>query len=276
MDRRKVLKAAAGVLAAGGAGILAVANAFKTENQIETNPHNLEYDLFAGQWKYTPLDPELTARLAYDHYKDGSCMYATVKSVVSQLESNYGEPYTNFPYHLFKYGHGGIGGFGSVCGALNGAAAIIGLLIAEKTVQDKLITDLFQWYERESLPVYKPQNPVFEASIPASISGSVLCHAANTNWCKASGFSINSDERKEKCRRLTCDVAKKVALSLNDLAASTYLANLHSDDNVNTCLTCHSDAGKIKNTSSKMSCASCHSESIGHRVFADIHYKMMK
>jgi hypothetical protein len=275
MNRRKVFKAAAGFLAAGGAGLITVANVFKTENHIDADPHNIEYD-FAGNWKYTSLDPDQTARLAYEYYKDGACMYAAVKSVVSQLAANFGEPYSSFPYHMFKYGQGGIGGYGSVCGALNGAAAIIGLLISDRGILDKMVADLFQWYEKAAMPVFKPANPVYDSAIPTSISNSVLCHASNTAWCKQTGFMVNSDERRERCRRLTSDVAKKVTVALNDLASNTYMANMHTNEQVNSCLACHGNAGKIKNTSSKMSCNSCHSESIGHRIFSDVHYRFMK
>src|SRR5690606_9885230 len=103
-----------------------------------------------------------TADLAYTSYSEGSCMYATVKSVVSQLTEKVGEPFASFPIHLFKYGHGGIGGYGATCGTLNGAAALIGLFIADKSIQDKMITDIFRWYEQEPLPVFVPQNASYE------------------------------------------------------------------------------------------------------------------
>ncbi|MBW6536175.1 MAG: C-GCAxxG-C-C family protein [Mariniphaga sp.] len=276
MDRRKAMKVAAGAIAAGGAGLLTLTTAFKPEKQPLPEPHNLEYNPAESSWKYFHLDPSATAQLAYDRYSEGSCMYATIFSVVSQLADKFGEPFASFPIHMFKYGHGGIGGFGSVCGALNGAAALIGLLITDKSVQDRMITDLFQWYEKEPLPKFSPAKPSVDHAPVKSISNSVLCHASNTNWCKESGFHVNSNERKERCRRLTGDMAQKVTASLNDIFTNTYVTNTHSNEDVNTCVACHGTEGKLKNTSVKMSCNSCHSESIGHKIFGDVHYKFMK
>ncbi|MDD2381085.1 MAG: C-GCAxxG-C-C family protein [Mariniphaga sp.] len=275
MDRRKAMKVAAGAVIAGGAGLLTLTQAFKPKLPLPVKPSGLNYEPSEGSWEYSQLDPVVTGQIAYDKYAEGSCMYATIVSVVSQLAENMGEPYSSFPVHMFKYGHGGIGGFGSVCGTLNGAAALVGLFIPEKEVQDKIIHDLFQWYEKESMPVFHPAKPVENYTPVKSISNSVLCHVSNTNWCKESGFSVNSKERKERCRRLTGDVAGKVVHSLNAIFASAYVTDSHANQDVNSCVACHGDEGKIKNVSVKMSCNSCHSESIGHRVFADVHYKLM-
>ena len=276
MNRRKAMKVAAGAIAAGGAGLLTLTNAFKPEIVFDNEPHKLNYKQLEDDWKYSPLDPALTAELAYKYYIDGSCMYATVKSFISQLIEKIGEPYKSFPIHLFKYGHGGVGGYGSICGALNGAAAIIGLLVNDSSIRDKMIADVFQWYEKEPLPEFNPQGPFYDHTPARSISQSILCHASNTNWCKTSGFDLNSNERKERCRRMTSDVARKVAIAVNEIYTGTYTTNVYHDETVNTCMTCHGSTGKLNNTSAKMSCNSCHTESVGHRVFSDIHYKLMK
>lgn len=276
MDRRKAMKVAAGVVAGGGAGLLALTNAFKPEIKFDSEPQKLDYDQAEGNWKYIALDPATTADRAYSYYNEGSCMFATVKSIVSQLAEIVGEPFTSFPIHLFKYGHGGVGGYGTVCGALNGAAALIGLFVTEKSVQNKIIADVFGWYEKESLPEFVPQKAMVDYTPVKSISNSVLCHASNTNWCKTAGFKVESPERKERCRRLTADVAQKVTTALNDIFTHAYMTNVYPDKTVNTCVTCHGSEGKVNNTAVKMSCNSCHTESIGHRVFADIHYKWME
>ena len=75
---------------------------------------------------------------------------------------------------------------------------------------------------------------------------------------------------------MTSDVVKKVTISLNEIFADTYTTNVYNDETVNTCVTCHGSTGKVNNTAAKMSCNSCHTESVGHRVFSDIHYKLMK
>jgi len=276
MDRRKAIKVAAGVFAGSGIGVVALSNFFKPEKIDASEPVKIDYKATETNWKYSRLDPAVTAKLAYDSYSEGSCMYATVKSVIAQLAEKESESYSSFPIHMFKYGHGGVGGYGSVCGALNGAAAIIGLLIPARDIQDKMIADIFQWYEKESLPRFTPDNPNYDFAPPTSVPNSVLCHASNTNWCKDSGFKVSSNERKERCRRLTADVAKKVTIALNEIHTNEYITNVHTDEASNTCLACHGKEGKVKNASVKMSCNSCHSESVGHRIFADIHYEMIK
>jgi len=276
MNRRKAMTIAAGVVVGGGAGLLTLTNAFKPEILFDNEPHKLDYKQLEDDWKYSPLDPAVTAELAYKYYAEGSCMYATVKSIISQLVEKIGEPYKSFPIHLFKYGHGGVGGYGSICGALNGAAAVIGLLVSDNSVRDNIIADVFRWYENEPLPKFNPQNSSYDYVPVESISQSILCHASNTNWCKTAGFKANSNERKERCRRMTSDVVKKVTTSLNEVFTDKYTTNVFNDETVNTCLTCHGGTGKVNNTATKMSCNSCHTESVGHRVFADIHYKLMK
>ena len=276
MDRRKAMKVAAGVIAGGGVGIFTLSNTFKPKVEFDSEPHKLDYTQTEGNWNYSLLDPAVTAGLAYNFYNEGSCMYATVKSIISQLAEKIGEPYTSFPVHLFKYGHGGVGGYGSVCGTLNGAAALIGLFISDKNIQNKMIADIFGWYEKEALPVFSPQKPTYDFLPVKSISGSILCHASNTNWCKTSGFKVDSNERKERCRRMTADVAQKITTALNEIFTNVYITNVSGDETVNTCQTCHGSIGKVNNAAVKMSCNSCHTESIGHQIFADIHYKLMK
>jgi hypothetical protein len=270
------MKIAAGAIAGSGAGILALSTAFKPAYQSEEVPRILEYSSGKSSWMYDLLDPVETAELAYRHYESGSCMYATFKSVVSQLADKFGEPFTSFPYHMMKYGHGGIGGFGSVCGTLNGAAALIGLLVTGKKMQDSLITGLFRWYEKSKLPKFRPETPTFDFASPTSISDSTMCHASTTNWGKTTGYNVTSEERKERCRRLTGDVAARTTTILNEYFSHTYSTQGTDNETVRKCMTCHGKEGKLSNTSGRMSCVSCHKESTGHKIFSDVHYKLVK
>ncbi len=276
MNRRKAMKVTAGLFAGSGVGLITLANAFKKDDVPDEKPYKPDYNKAGTDIKYCQLNPEATAELAYQLYSEGSCMYATFSSIASQLAEKIGEPYASVPFKMFKYGHGGVGGYGTLCGALNGAAAICGLLFDEKDTRDRLITDIFQWYEKTTLPLFIPQNPKFDSTLPSVASNSVLCHAANTNWCNETGFGISSEQRKEKCRRLTADVVLKLTTTFNEVFAGRYVANTHGDKAVSTCNSCHGNEGKLKNVSGKMSCNSCHTESVGHKIFADVHYKVMK
>lgn len=270
------MKIAAGAIAGSGACIFTFSTAFKPKYQPEEKPQKLEHKKANSKWMYYPLDAADSAQIAYRRYNEGSCMYATFISVVSQLADKVGEPYASFPFHMMKYGHGGIGGYGNICGALNGAAALIGLLVAEKKMQDSLITGLFRWYEKTKLPEFRPQMPIFNFTPPASYSNSTLCHVSTTNWGKAAGYNVTSEQRKERCRRLTGDVAAQITIVLNEYFNNTYITNGHDNETVRKCMTCHGKEGKLVNTSGKMSCTSCHTESLGHKIFSDVHYKLMK
>ncbi|MBN2481017.1 MAG: hypothetical protein JXB19_04700 [Bacteroidales bacterium] len=111
---------------------------------------------------------------------------------------------------------------------------------------------------------------------PPAISNSTLCHASNTNWTKAAGYKIDSDERKERCRRLTSDVTSRLTIVLNNYCSNIYMTDVADNKPIRECMTCHSDKGKISNTNANMSCDACHTESVGHKIFSDIHYKLMK
>jgi hypothetical protein len=275
MNRRTALKIATGGLIGGGAGIFILTNAFKPEVPLSGESKKLELKAAESDWKYHQLDPAETAGLAYIAYGKGSCMYAVVHSFISQLAAKFGEPYASFPSHMMIYGHGGIGGFGTICGALNGAAALIGLFVPDKSTQDALIKDLYQWYAMTPLPEFIPDTAVLDFTPPVSVSESTLCHVSMTCWGKASGCRVKSKQRKERCRRLTGDVAAKLAAMMNQFTGNTYATDGHDEKTTQTCLTCHGQEGKLGNTGGKMSCTSCHDESLGHGLFADLHYKLM-
>ncbi len=276
MDRRQILKLSAGVAVGGGACGVALANVFKTEPQPKPEPKKLEYTETESSWKYHQLDPEKTAELAYINYSNGGCMYATFTSILSQLADEYGAPYDSFPIHMMGYGHGGVGGFGSICGTLNGAASIIGLFVADKNTRDTLVTGLFRWYEKNQLPEYKPQTASLDFTPPTSTAESILCHASITKWGLESGYKAQSSERKERCRRLTADVAARITVVLNDYINNNYMTVGHDDETVRTCMTCHGGEGKLDNTAGQMTCTTCHDKSLAHKVFADGHYKLLK
>jgi len=125
-----------------------------------------------------------------------------------------GEPFTSFPVEMMRYGFGGIGGWGSTCGTLNGSAALFGLFTQDKKTCGRLCDGLFQWYRDAPLPTYRPKTDKTE--VAESVSGSILCHVSSSRWCiTAQCRDIDAKVRKERCRRLAADVAKKATELLN-------------------------------------------------------------
>lgn len=262
MNRRKAIKLGGLAIAGSGAGIFTVANTISPGQRLNEELQKQEHKDSGSDWPYTTLDPSFTAERAY--MESGGCMYASFNGIFSKLADKFGEPYISFPIHMMKYGSGGINGYGTICGALNGASAIIGLLAKDKTIQDSMITQLFRWYEKTELPEFIPRKTILDFTPPPSVSNSVLCHMSVTNWIKISGYKSDSDERKERCRRLIGDVVSYTTKMLNEYFGNTYKIKNNNNETVGKCMQCHGNDGKLRNTVGKMDCSSCHEKSDGH------------
>ena len=213
-----------------------------------------------GSWRYHPLDCVKSAQLAYDSYPGHGCMYAVSNAIISQLADKNGSPYDQFPVNMLNYGHGGAGGYGALCGALNGGAMLIGLFCYAKKERDTMISNLYQWYEQTELPVFVPKNSKFKDEMPTASTNSVLCHASVSNWCMKAMVSPDDSCRKERCRRLCCDVVMKV-IELLDAYIQDEIAVFQLSTESNECMECHGiDEAKMFKTKTKMSCGSCHSD----------------
>jgi len=226
----------------------------------------------AYPWKYAKLDPEKTAQRAYAECPKGHCMYGVFASVMTQLAEENGEPYRSFPVDMMRYGAGGVAGWGSLCGAVNGSAALVGLFVDDEDEIKKLVDELFLWYQQTELPQYVPQKAGLDIKMPKTVSNSVLCHVSVTRWCKVTGYKPLSKQRKERCRRLTADAAKKTVEILNAHFSSGSVVVLQHDEKTKQCMSCHVKSSETQpreilteKTNGKMSCSSCHSSlSDGH------------
>ena len=211
-------------------------------------------------WKYVKLDPYAVAEAAYKLYPDGGCMYAIVGSVMQALAEQVGEPFSSFPIAMMRYGNGGVGGWGSVCGIVNGCAALIGLFQDEKAKErrEELVGEICTWYERTPLPIYQPSEPGWAETVAPSVSNSVLCHAAIAKWCEATGCEVKCAERRERCRRASVDGTIRIVHLLNQIVADPSHACTGPSPEVKACLDCHGSR-ELDNAMGKMSCTSCHS-----------------
>ncbi|MHC4655875.1 MAG: C-GCAxxG-C-C family protein [Planctomycetota bacterium] len=210
-------------------------------------------------WTYTELEPDITAQRAYHIYEKGRCMYGVFASVILQLAKEHGEPYRSFPVDMMRYGGGGTAGWGSLCGALNGSAALIGLFTETDEDLKILVNELFLWYEQTELPVYIPKKPTYNIEIPKSTSVSVLCHVSVTKWCKVSGHKAFSKPQKERCKRLTADTARKTVELLNAHVVGRTSVTPQFNKKTKQCRLCHTRDSELQNSRGKMSCTSCHS-----------------
>jgi hypothetical protein len=216
------------------------------------------------------LDVEEVRKKGHLGYYEAACCYGAFNAIISSLAEKIGEPYTNFPTELMKYGEGGVVGWGSLCGGLNGACAAIGLLAGEH--YKPLVNELVAWYTSTPIPSaisnqYAVNHEFLvseyksDKELPQSVSGSTLCHVSVTKWCKASGYASGSAERSERCGRLTGDVAARAVELLNDLADGKFEAVLPLSDDAQTCRGCHKKGKEYSIgqwTRGKEACLQCH------------------
>lgn len=234
----KVVAGAAGVVVVGRPALAKIAGGGK----LATLP-----------WPYSPLDERKTAERAFAAFAKGHCMYGVFEALAGATAERLGEPYTTFPFDMMEYGAGGINGWATLCGSLNGAAAAFKLLSKDP---DPLVDALYAWYERAPLPDMVVPGARF-ANV-ASVSGSPLCHTSVSRWCEAASKASYSPERKERCGVITACVARRAAELLNAQAAGKPLPVLPAGGKAAECSKCHEKGGEVENTRAKMDCGGCH------------------
>jgi len=221
-------------------------------------------------WQYAKIDPVKAADLSYEIYPNGACMYAAVRSLITTVADvrRFVAPVSasmmmEFPFHMMRYGNGGIAGTGSICGAFNGTTAVIGLFVQDAVARDAMIQELLIYSEQTELPKYKPKDDRFP-EMKTSKSESILCHVSSSRWRAADDVPMFSSERGERCRRLTSDIVIKTAELLNRWHADNACTFMPLTQPTATCFDCHGRGGSQANTIVKMNCASCHEQGERH------------
>ncbi len=268
---RRTFLAKAGILAAGTAvtaGSLTLVSCTQTK-PVESPAQAQEVPKWP--WPYQKLDVETVRKKGHLGYYHGACCYGAFWAIINELQEKVGFPYNTIPAEIMKYGEGGVVGWASLCGALNGAAAAI-TLVSGEDVYNGLVHELMGWYTEFAFPSDKSnqyaQEKAFlvdkyksEKVLGKSVSGSPLCHVSVTNWCKETGFASGSPERSERCARLTGDVAAYAVELLNAQVDGKFASAYELPAAVETCRSCHSKGKDFEVggwTRGKMSCEQCH------------------
>jgi hypothetical protein len=220
----------------------------------------------AWPYPYQALDVEKVRILGHDLYYDatyGGCCFGAFAALVTASAGVVGEPFTSFPTGVMLWGGGGGASWGGTCGAVMGSAAFIALVMP-KADASALESEVFGWYTQTKFPSdtsnqYGVQSKYtqnkYTQTLAQNISGSILCHASIAEWCKTAKLSESSTERKERCARLTGDVAAYAAQILNDKLASKFTPLFVSPAVIAECKGCHSNT-----ITSKMECTQCHGD----------------
>ncbi len=254
----KTSRAAVGMTAIAGASSILTAATTKSKSRITPWP-----------WPYQPVDLE-SIRIRAHHlkltgYECCSGLFGAFMEAEAQL---IGDPYNDIPYEVMLYGRGGGAGWGSLCGAVNGAAAVISLVV-NKENSGPLIWEVYGWAASTPMPTdeanqFALDNKYTTGSFngvaqPQSIASSVLCHASLTNWCIEADKHFNSSERKERCGRITGDIAVKTAEVLNAYSAGTFTPLFVTPAYAQQCLNCHG-ANVLGNVRIQEDCQPCHGD----------------
>jgi len=269
MSRRKFLTKA-GTLA-GAAAVSSLA--------FVGNPSTAEAAVTALPWPYPTdptlqPDPETLARRAYEIYYAAGCAEATWWPIVEALSVGNLTTWGTLPKNVFKFGGGGVSAWGTICGTLNGSAAIIAMTGAPTKITDEVM----QYYAETPLPTngidkavragwtpnpFPPMATVPAAlvNVPTSTAHSQLCHASLSQWTMTTGTADGGREQKDRCAKACHDMVLKTTTLLNAyFANSSHVLPLGAlDASIATCqTTCHSPA------KTKMACDSCHDEKPDH------------
>ena len=198
--RRQFLKKSVAML--GGAALLGsvpFAGAM-AESQPEAPAH---------PFPYAELDLDEVERIAYEGYFENGCCYGVAKGLLAELRKKVGFPYTMIPPEMFANGKEGYTA-GTLCGALGGAAGVIGLCCAPDDAR-AITKELFAWYTSTPLPIYQPES----AAPVQTVSPSVNCIDSISTFMTAADVERADPIRKRRCGGVSGDVARKTAELLN-------------------------------------------------------------
>ena len=215
---------------------------------------------------------------SYHLFYVGGCGHGAFKSIMQHLADKVGAPFNLLAMDQAIYMGGGIAGYGSICGGINGAILAINMIVEEASVRSAMITDLIRWYEGNAFPAYVPATvdaaeagkPTLDFSAANIVHLQItpqshLCHASRSQWSSHNGVPAAGPDLSARCGRLTADVTgKAVDLLTSYLATGTHTAA--AIDSVSAgCLTCHTPATTTHPVAAAMRCDSCHGDKVaGH------------
>jgi hypothetical protein len=236
LGKSGLVVAAVGV-AAASSGVLGLASRAEAK------------DTGYGKWPYKKLNPDEVAKIAYENYFDLWCASTVLGGLFTPLKQSVGGPYKSFPIESIRWAHGGLAGWGTVCGTLVGSGTAIGLITGDIDTAEAMTNDLMFYYAETVLPVYTPAKAMKAEIKHKTKADSPVCHISVGKWMQAEGAAFLTAERAERCARVSASIAMKTAEMLNAWADSggkytpvhKPLANVLNNGitSQNNCTDCH-------------------------------------
>jgi hypothetical protein len=189
---------------------------------------------------------------------------------------------------LYNYGGGGIGGWGSLCGTLNGACAVLNLM----NIHGKCSSELMGWYQTASIPSdrwatpYTTEAPwkivtsLDHENYTPTVANSQDCHVSISKFCAVNGIALGANpaglpytdpNKGDRCGKLCGDVAARAAELINEVILyGSVTPQYELPATVAACLHCHNDSTSDvnrKDISGKLDCTICHTDptTVGRR-----------
>ncbi|NOY65096.1 MAG: C_GCAxxG_C_C family protein [Nitrospirae bacterium] len=230
LDAGKIAAGAA-ILTAGTLGSVKEAAAYK----------------YSSEFKYKKLDVDEVGRIAYENYFKRWCCSTVIAGLVEPLRKRVGGAWKDFPIDAYRWAHGGMAGWGALCGTMPGAGIVIGLVTNDTDIAEDMVNDLAFYYSYTELPTYEPKKIIKSEIKHKTIAGTPVCHISVGRWMRAEGVGFLTDARAERCARLSANIAMEAARMLNAWVDGRYKPRHERLYNVvangitsqNNCRDCH-------------------------------------
>lgn len=221
------------------------------------------------------IDPETVRQYAYNHYFQGGCMHGAASGLMQAFKERFEGEDTGWdllPYGMYRYGSGGVAGWGTICGVLNGVMAVLNLLELHGSLGNEIMgwyaTTLFPTEGWDGFTAVKGDGTVLFTAIPddevraRTVSDSPLCHMSISKWCHAAGVSLADatedglNYKQDRCSKVCAETAAKAAELINEYLVNGSIEPAYeTPEHFEDCLACHS---VLKDQVGKMDCTGCH------------------
>ena len=247
ISRRSFVTGTGKMLAGAALASAALATDFKEAQAYPTN---------AKGYKYVKLDPQKVGQTTYENYFKRWCASSVIAGFVEHLKTKGGAAWKDYPIDAMRWAHGGLAGWGALCGTLTGAGTIIGFATEDTDIAENMVNDLAFYYSYTELPSFSPAKIIKTKLQNMTMAGTPVCHISVGRWMRAEGAAFLSDGRAERCARVAANVAIETTIMLNDHLAGKYTPKHKALYNVaangitsqNNCIDCHGNEVPVAET----------------------------